>query len=268
MDKFYVYRPLLDLIGYTEGTDKGAGYNETLGFGIMLDGKLSKGKGKSVDLVGMTRKQVDALQTKMLSDPDNKKLKSSAVGRYQETRTTRREIDKVLGRTGTELFNEAGQDEDACYLLGVRGVDKYLAGRLSEDTLINNLAKEWASLPTTSDRGFYVGQKSAVSSAKVRAVLAEVKTRHLEKQPVTEVIEKPTVPKEVEKSVQHKFNWLTSIFGAGGVGAGFIAWLKDADWQTFAVIGGGGVAAVLLSLSIGVWAVSRIKAIRREWEAA
>lgn len=25
-DKFYVYRPLLDLIGFTEGTDKGDGY--------------------------------------------------------------------------------------------------------------------------------------------------------------------------------------------------------------------------------------------------
>lgn len=33
-DKYRVYRPLLNLIGFTEGTDKGDGYNETLGYGI------------------------------------------------------------------------------------------------------------------------------------------------------------------------------------------------------------------------------------------
>ena len=50
-DKYYVYRPLLDLIGLSEGTDKGRGYNETLGYGIMLDGKVTKGKGPIIDLV-------------------------------------------------------------------------------------------------------------------------------------------------------------------------------------------------------------------------
>lgn len=223
----------------------------------------------------MTRKEIDALQTKMLRDPDNKKLKSSAVGRYQEIRTTRRSIDKALGRTGNELFDEAGQDADACYLLGVRGIDKYLAGRLSESTLINNLAHEWASLPTVDNKGAYKGQNAAVNASRVKEALAEVRKRHAEGQPKEKVevpvevpvaVPTPTVPKEVEKSVQHKFTWLTSIFGAGGIGASMIAWLKDADWQTLAIIGGGGIVATILSLSIGVWAVSRIKAIRAEWE--
>ena len=39
-DKYYVYRPFLNLVGTSEGTDKGDGYNETLGYGIMLDGKV------------------------------------------------------------------------------------------------------------------------------------------------------------------------------------------------------------------------------------
>jgi hypothetical protein len=44
-DPYAVYRPFLDLVGTSEGTDKGDGYNETLGYGIMLDGKVTKGKG-------------------------------------------------------------------------------------------------------------------------------------------------------------------------------------------------------------------------------
>ncbi|MGP2491061.1 hypothetical protein ACTDI4_05470 [Mesorhizobium sp. PUT5] len=32
-DKYYVYRPMLDLIGKSEGTDKGRGYNEMLASG-------------------------------------------------------------------------------------------------------------------------------------------------------------------------------------------------------------------------------------------
>jgi hypothetical protein len=42
-DKYHAYRPLLDLIGFTEETDKGRGYNETLAYGKMLDGKVTKG---------------------------------------------------------------------------------------------------------------------------------------------------------------------------------------------------------------------------------
>lgn len=62
-DKYYVYRPLLDLIGLTEGTDKGRGYNETLAYGRLTGGP--------VDLVGMTLSQIDALQTRMLQHKEN-----------------------------------------------------------------------------------------------------------------------------------------------------------------------------------------------------
>lgn len=269
-DKYYVYRPMFDLIGFTEGTDKGRGYNETLAYGAMLDGKVTKGKGPTVNLVKMTRKEVDALQTKMLRDPDNKRLKSSALGRYQEIRTTRRSIDKTLGRTGNELFDEAGQDEDAAYLLGVRGIDKYLAGRMSEDTLINNLSKEWASLPKIGEGGSYKGQNAAVKVARVRAALAEVRKRHEEGQPVKEVeveVPKPTVPKQVDHEVKQKFKWLTGIFGTGTLGTALTAFAQNAKWwEILAVMGGGAIltGGVLLT---GVWLVRRVKAIRAEWEA-
>lgn len=116
-DRYHVYRPLLDLIGFTEGTDKGRGYNETLAYGKMLDGKVTKGKRPTVELVSMTLKELDALQTRMLSDPDNKKLNSSAAGRYQIVRTTARAIRKALPDRYplTRKFDAACQDEMACY---------------------------------------------------------------------------------------------------------------------------------------------------------
>lgn len=231
-DKYYVYRPLLDLIGHTEGTDKGDGYNETLAYG--------KFTGGNVNLVGMTLKEVDALQTKMLRHPGNS-FNSSAIGRYQIVRTTLRDIRKKLDLSASALFDQDMQDRCACYLLGLRGIDKYLAGRLSEDTLINNLAQEWASLPTTAGTGAYSGQRAAATVDRVRAVLAAVRSRHMAGQPVREVpvpVEKPVVPEKVEEKVKEKtgfWGWLTGLFSSGALGLG---WLAGMDWQAIVAIGG------------------------------
>ncbi|WP_244483237.1 hypothetical protein [Mesorhizobium sp. 1M-11] len=118
-DRYAVYRPVLDLIGKSEGTDKGDGYNETLNYGAYTGG--------DVDLVSMTLDQIDALQTKMLRHPKNK-LKSSALGRYQIIRTTLRTMRQQLDLTGREKFDAEMQDRLACYLLGQRSIDKWPAG--------------------------------------------------------------------------------------------------------------------------------------------
>jgi muramidase (phage lysozyme) len=248
-DAYYVYRPLLDLIGFTEGTDKKRGYNETLAYGAYTG---------NVNLVGMTLTQIDALQTKMLANPKNK-LNSSALGRYQIVRTTLRSMRKTLGLASTALFDADMQDRLACYLLGVRGIDKYLAGRLSEDTLINNLAHEWASLPQTNGMGAYGGQNAAVKPARVRAALAGVKARHDGTQPqvIKEVpvevkvpvpVDTPVVPEKIDHEVKKKtslWGWLTTILGSGGAG---LAGILGADWQT--VIAIGGLAIVMLVIVI------------------
>jgi muramidase (phage lysozyme) len=266
-DRYYVYRPILDLIGKSEGTDKGRGYNETLGYGIMLDGKVTKGKGPTIDLVSMTRDQVDVVQTRMLKDPDNGRLNSSALGRYQEIRTTRRAIDKALGRTGKELFDAAGQDEDACYLLGQRGIDKWLSGRLSLDTLIRNLAQEWASIPKPDGKGHYAGQNAGVSVSQVKAALGEVARRHAEGQPkqtveVPVAVNQPYVPPTIEKAVKKQTNgWGWSGVGLGGAGAALTA-IAGWPWQTIALFAGLAVVGGIVALVIGPWIVGRVKTIR------
>ena len=264
-DRYYVYRPMLDLIGFTEGTDKGDGYNETLAYGAYTGG--------DVDLVSMTLKELDALQTKMLQHPKNK-WKSSAAGRYQIVRTTARSIRKKLPARYplTRKFDQDCQDEMACYLLGVRGIDKYLAGRLKEDSLINELAKEWASLPTTEGKGHYDGQHAAVKTARVRKALADVRKRHLEGQPVETVevvvpVEKPVVPQKVEQEVRQKSGWgawFTTALGAlGGLGT----WLANADPQLIIILVAAGLLCAGLILFGGEWIVRRVKSIRRELEA-
>ncbi|WP_244483424.1 hypothetical protein [Mesorhizobium sp. 1M-11] len=163
-DRYAAYRPMLDLIGKSEGTDKGDSYNETLNYGAYTGG--------DVDLVSMTLDQIDALQTKMLANRKNK-LKSPALGRYQIIRTTLRTMRQQLGLTGREKFDADMQDRLACYLLGQRGIDKWLAGRLKLDTLIGNLAMEWASLPKPNGKEHYEGQNAGVSVSMVKAALAE-----------------------------------------------------------------------------------------------
>lgn len=102
----------LDLIGRAEGTDKGRGYNETLGYGAFTGGP--------VDLVNMTLDQIDELQSQMLKHPGNY-FNSSAVGRYQIVRKTLRDLRQSLGLTGQELFDPAMQDMLATELMRRRG---------------------------------------------------------------------------------------------------------------------------------------------------
>lgn len=264
-DKYYKYRPILDLIGKSEGTDKGREYNETLGYGAYTGGHK--------DLVSMTLAQIDALQTKMLPN----KLNSTALGRYQIIRTTLRTIKKTLKLSNNELFNEDMQDRLACFLLGQRGIDKWLGGSLKEDTLISNLAHEWASLPMPDGNSAYgtvkkgdkhVKQRASVSVASVKSALAEVKRRHFEEQPVEVVeVERPVVPDAVEKEVKKKFNlfaWLGSLIGGGG-GLG-IAAFAGFDWKALAVLMFGAALFFGLGLLFRHWLVKAIREIKEAIE--
>lgn len=102
----------LDLIGHAEGTDKGRGYNETLGYG--------KFSGGDKNLVLMTLDEIDAMQTAMLKHPDNTH-NSSAAGRYQIVQKTLRGLRSSLGISGSEYYSADMQDRLAQELMRQRG---------------------------------------------------------------------------------------------------------------------------------------------------
>lgn len=148
-------KSLLDLIGHTEGTDIGRGYNETLGYG--------KFTGGPVDLVAMTLNQVLELQRQMLANPANT-FHSSALGRYQITSETLKDFMPKLGLTGDTLFSKDVQDKIALAIIQDAGRN------------FNKLEGRWPSLKTQSesrvlaafdnagaDRGAVVQDMSAVT---------------------------------------------------------------------------------------------------------
>lgn len=258
MDKYYVYRPLLELISRFEGTaaPKGRGYNETLDYG--------KYTGGPVELVKMTLAQIDALQTKMLQHPKNK-WNSSAAGAYQIVRTTRRGIESKLKLDSSLLYDEDMQDRMACFLLGQRGIDKYLAGRLKEDTLLRGLSAEWASFPKPDGTGTYKGQGVGGKVSEVRAALAEVRRRHAEGQPKqTEVVEVPYVPEEAETEVKKEANrvgfWTTLVGGLGAVSA----WVAERDLETVLAFGGVSLVGLVILAFLGPKLAKSLRAIREE----
>ncbi|SEB54556.1 Muramidase (phage lambda lysozyme) [Nitratireductor aquibiodomus] len=158
--------PLLSLVGHTEGTDRGDGYNETLGYGAYTGG--------DVDLVNMTLGEIDKLQTQMLRHPDNK-WDSSAIGRYQIIRTTLRGLKKELGLTDDMKFDKKLQDRLAMHLLERRGLSKWLSGKMTDEKFMTGLSQEWASLPRADGRGSYKGQRVGTSVAGLRSALGKVR---------------------------------------------------------------------------------------------
>lgn len=107
--------------------------------------------------------------------------KSSAAGAYQIIRKTLSGLMAVqgLGLGYSDKFDKANQDALAVQLLRQRGIDRYLAGTLSENDMIMSLAKEWASLPRPDNgRSYYAGDglnKAHATVDEVRAALRACK---------------------------------------------------------------------------------------------
>jgi tape measure domain-containing protein len=105
---------ILSLIGAAEGTDKGRGYNETLGYGAFTGGP--------VDLVNMTLQEILELQRQMLANPANP-FNSSAVGRYQITRETLLDFMRQMNLSPDMKFTPELQDAIAKAIIQSTGGD-------------------------------------------------------------------------------------------------------------------------------------------------
>lgn len=106
-------RGVLELIAAAEGTGTN-GYNVSLAHGAFLPG------GQEQNLSAMTLDAIDRLQSFMLEHPANT-FNSSALGKYQITRTTLRDLRAQLGLSGDQLYTPELQDRLAMQLYQQRG---------------------------------------------------------------------------------------------------------------------------------------------------
>jgi hypothetical protein len=122
---------ILDLVGHAEGTDKGRGYNEVLGYGAY--------GGKDANLTLMSLKQIQVLQEQIRKNPKNP-YNSGAVGRYEIVGSTLKGLMKDLNLSGDEKYDEKMQDKLASVLAARRGNN------------LKGLRSEWQGLNKIPDK--------------------------------------------------------------------------------------------------------------------
>jgi muramidase (phage lysozyme) len=158
---------LLDLIGKTEGTDKGRGYNETLGYGKFTG---------NLELVTKSLGEILAIQRDMLANPQNTQH-SSALGRYQLTSQTIKDFMPRLGLNEDTTFSPAIQDLIAnAVAQSTGGNAKKLRGRwTSFDARIDD--KTLTNVYDNSQAGFVTAaeKERATSSSVGKTADAEKK---------------------------------------------------------------------------------------------
>lgn len=100
-----------------------------------------------------------------------------AIGRYQFIPATLRRLVRQAGAAPDQMFTPAFQDQLAEMLLRDAGLQKYHAREIGRVAFMNNLAKIWAGLPTSSGRSHYhgyAGNKATMSWADFSARMAEI----------------------------------------------------------------------------------------------
>lgn len=103
---------------------------------------------------------------------------SEAAGRYQIMEDTLRELVSQGHASKSDLFNERTQDKLAIALLKRRGLDSYLAGKITAAKFANFIAREWASMPLVDGpnkgRSYYAGDGLNKSHTSVEGFMAAV----------------------------------------------------------------------------------------------
>lgn len=148
---------LLEMVGTAESEGQ---YNAIYGNAWQTD----------VPLTTMTLNEVLDHQRTLIASG----AQGSAAGKYQMLPKTLRGLIKDLGLTGDEVFSPSMQDMLALQLLKRRGYDDFTSGKITASEFQDNLAKEWASLPTTAGTGYYDGQNPRVNGDQLRVAMSTV----------------------------------------------------------------------------------------------
>lgn len=102
---------------------------------------------------------------------------SSASGRYQYIRTTLQDLVNSMGIDPNRTkFNKETQDRIAIYHLRKdHGLDRWLAGRMSNEQFLDRLSKTWAGLPNPGRGGsYYAGVLDNRAGMGVRTALSSL----------------------------------------------------------------------------------------------
>jgi hypothetical protein len=188
-----------DIKDYITGAPHSGGLGNILGFGSNSQGSQAPGQrmasngsesallnliaskesggdynvlvgGKKENLTGMTVKDVLAFQEKM----PGMGFESTAVGKYQIIKKTLEATMKRAGVGPDDLFNESTQEKLGRALLEKRGYSAYMSKKITPDQFADNLAQEWAALPTSTGKSHYdkVGSnKSLISRQQLMEAL-------------------------------------------------------------------------------------------------
>jgi hypothetical protein len=132
---------ILDVIGAAEAPQ---GYDTVSGFATSQP---------PVAITEMTLDELAAYQQQLRSEG----ARSTAMGRYQIMGYTLPDIMAGLGLDGSETFTPELQDRMAMWLLERRGLQDFLDGRLTIEQFADNLAQEWAGLPTSGGQSYHEG---------------------------------------------------------------------------------------------------------------
>lgn len=109
---------------------------------------------------------------------------SEAAGAPQIMEDTLRGLYRPAGIPLTQLYDAETQDRLAIALLKRRGLDDYLAGKITAEAFCNALAREWASLPLVTGpkkgKSYYGGDGLNRAHAEVQPFLQAVRAIKLE----------------------------------------------------------------------------------------
>lgn len=147
-----------------------ARYESKGNYNVILGGKTVP------ELTKMTLNQVYDFQQQMVQSGKE----SSAVGRYQYIRKTLVNTAAQMGLDpNTTVFDQKTQDAIATQTLRSIGLDSWLAEKMSDEEFLNNIAKIWAGIPTTSGISAYAGvgsNKAGTTAQNALAALQNIKT--------------------------------------------------------------------------------------------
>lgn len=189
------------------------------GYGQIYGG--AKGVSLATDVSKMKLKDVRALQDKMLA----KGSASSAVGGYQFIKKTLIATMSQMKLTGDEYWTPGLQDQMAVHLMNGRGLQSYLASKITAVEFANNLAKEWASVPVVSrikghnrtvnpGETYYAGDGLNKAHHDPKAILKLVEALTATPKPVepTPPVQPPAPPPPAPAPRTGFWAWLKGLF--------------------------------------------------------